>query len=113
MRLVDGRDLAQTLHDLEPLAPERAVAILDQLAAAVDAIHDAGMVHRDVKPAHVMLTSPPAGGSESAGDYVYLTDFGLARNEQSAGLTRTGTFVGTVDYAAPELLRGALADPAS
>jgi predicted ATPase len=96
MRHVGGGDL----HDLlerGPLDPERALSILEQVAGALDAAHAKDLVHRDVKPANVLLES---------GGRVYLTDFGIAKRARTRGITQTGYFVGTLDYAAPEQIRG-------
>ncbi len=94
MRLVDGRDLGKLLED-GPLAPARAVALLGQVAEALQAAHDDGLVHRDVKPSNVLVT---------ASDFVYVVDFGIARSvgSTSTSLTMTGATVGTLDYMAPE-----------
>ncbi len=96
MRYVSGGDLHQLLES-GPLAPDRAIAILEQVAGALDAAHAHDLVHRDVKPANVLLES---------GGRVYLTDFGIAKRARSQGLTQEGFFVGTLDYAAPEQIRG-------
>ncbi len=103
MRYVDGSDLERLLRTETRLTPERAVSIVSQCAAALDAAHARGLVHRDVKPGNILLASEPEGTS----DRVYLSDFGVTKRMHSgSGLTRTGQFVGTVDYVAPEQIRG-------
>ena len=100
MRYVEGTDLRTLLHEGGALEPERAIAIVRQVAAALDAAHEQGLVHRDVKPGNVLLARQR--GSE-AGEHVYLSDFGLTKRSSSdSGITGTGQFVGTLDYAAPE-----------
>lgn len=103
MRLVEGPDLRRVLAD-GPLEPERAARILSQVAAALDAAHEAGIVHRDVKPSNILLGEGEGEGTETA----YLTDFGIARPlaPEATRLTRTGSYVGSLDYIAPEQLRG-------
>ncbi len=101
MRFVDGPDL----RTLGALAPERAASIVAQVGAALDAAHARRLVHRDVKPANVMV---------AAGDHAYLTDFGLVKAlDEAAAHTRTGEMVGTLDYVAPERIRGEGAGPRS
>ena len=105
MRYVDGIDLHQLLRRDGPPSPRRAAAIVERIAAALDAAHAAGLVHRDVKPGNVLL--------DRAG-HVYLTDFGLTRPAGAdAGLTEPGRWMGTVDYASPEQLRGVRCDARS
>ncbi|MGZ4308527.1 MAG: protein kinase domain-containing protein [Gaiellaceae bacterium] len=96
MRYVAGGDLAQ-LVESGTLETERALDILEQVAGALDAAHANELVHRDVKPANVLV---------EAGGRVYLTDFGIATRARTRGLTETGFFVGTLDYAPPEQIRG-------
>jgi WD40 repeat protein len=105
MALVDGPDLKRVLAD-GPLPPARAVEVLTQVAAALDAAHAAGVLHRDVKPANILL--------DRAGQ-AYLADFGIARPlaQDATLLTRTGDYVGTLDYMAPERLMRGDADAAS
>jgi predicted Ser/Thr protein kinase len=104
MRFVAGTDLAKVIATGGRVEPRRAVGILAQLTSALDAAHARGLVHRDVKPANVLIAR------EGDGDHVYLTDFGLARFAVDGGLTRTGTFVGTIDFAAPEQFQGRRVD---
>jgi non-specific serine/threonine protein kinase len=100
MRLVEGASLADVLRRESRLAPERALRLCMQLAQALEAAHEAGLLHRDVKPGNVLLTG--AGDSEHA----YLCDFGLARRLAEAGMSQERAFLGTAAYAAPEQIRG-------
>ncbi len=93
MRLVDGASLRTMLTHYGPLTPARAVAIVRQVAAALDAAHANGVTHRDVKPENILV---------SASDFAYLVDFGIARAATDPGLTQSGTAVGTYTYMAPE-----------
>jgi serine/threonine protein kinase len=105
MRYVAGADLARRLVREGRLSPEVAVALIAQIGNGLDAIHAAGLVHRDVKPANVLLS-----GDEGT-DHAYITDFGVARNVSTeSGLTQTGRFVGTLDYVAPEQISGGAVD---
>jgi YVTN family beta-propeller protein len=102
MRLVQGTDLKSLIAEDEGLDPARTVRLLDQAAGALDAAHQAGLVHRDVKPGNVLVASPG-----TPGEHAYLSDFGLTKRMTSdSGLTGTGQFVGTLDYAAPEQFEG-------
>jgi serine/threonine protein kinase len=102
MRYVQGRDVRSLLDELGTLPPPRAISIVTQVASALDAAHSHGLVHRDVKPAN-MLLDRTAGRA----DHVYLSDFGLSKQSlSSSGLTGTGQFLGTLDYVAPEQIEG-------
>ena len=105
MDYVTGTDLRQVLLKDGAIEPVRAVDLLEQSASALDAAHRRGLVHRDVKPANILITV--RDGQEHA----YLTDFGLAKKFDTAtGLTAKGHLVGTVDYMAPEQITGAHTD---
>ncbi|OBJ49381.1 protein kinase [Mycobacterium sp. 1423905.2] len=93
MRLVEGTDLDAMLKQSGPLAPPRAVAILSQVASALDAAHAAGVTHRDIKPPNILVTRD---------DFAYLVDFGIASATADERLTQLGTAVGTWKYMAPE-----------
>jgi serine/threonine-protein kinase len=106
MRYVRGGDARSLLRRIGPLPADRAWGIITQVAAALDAAHERGLVHRDVKPGNMLLdVSSGLAGAERA-DHVYLTDFGISKQAQSAGLTVTGQILGTLDYAAPEQIEG-------
>jgi eukaryotic-like serine/threonine-protein kinase len=100
---VPGRQLAEVVAERQLDAAE-AARIAAQVASALDAVHAHGLVHRDVKPANVIVT--PSGTA-------LLTDFGVARGDADTTLTKAGHVVGTVDYLAPEVIRGEPATPAS
>lgn len=93
MRLVEGTDLDSVLKRFGPLTPPRAVAVITQIASALDAAHAAGVMHRDVKPQNILVT---------ADDFAYLVDFGIASATTDEKLTQLGTAVGTWKYMAPE-----------
>lgn len=103
MRLVRG----QTLHDLigaGPLNPHRAVAIVEQIAAALDAAHAQSLIHRDVKPQNIIVTDA---------DFAYLLDFGIAQAQGDSGLTQAGMQIGSFGYMAPERFGDVPCSPAS
>ncbi len=102
MRLVPGEDLSSVLSRRGVLSGEESLAMLSQVADALDAAHAAGLVHRDVKPGNVLVD----------GNRCFLTDFGLTKQTQSdmTAMTATGVFLGTPDYAAPEQVSGAKVD---
>ena len=103
MRFVDGPNLGQLLRRSE-LPVEHAVSIVAQVAGALDAAHERGLIHRDVKPANILIDR--YFGADAA-PHVYLADFGVAKHTLSrSGLTSTGEFVGTIDYVAPEQIEG-------
>jgi serine/threonine protein kinase len=103
MRYVEGSDLKAMIRGRGPLPPNVAVAVLTQVARALDAAHARGLVHRDVKPANILVER--SGDDEGA--HAYLADFGLMKHPGSrSGLTATGQFMGTIDYVAPEQIEG-------
>ena len=104
MRYVSGTDLRQMIKKRGRLQPETALFLLGQAARALDAAHRKGLVHRDVKPGNLLIER---GGDEGDPDHVYLADFGISKHAMSrSGLTSTGQFLGTIDYVAPEQIRG-------
>jgi serine/threonine-protein kinase len=101
MDFIDGTDLRGLLTREGRLKPETAVAIIEQVAAALDAAHEKGLVHRDIKPGNVLIDE------RNGVQHVYLTDFGLSKQmDATSGVTASGAFVGTLDYVAPEQIRG-------
>jgi serine/threonine protein kinase len=102
-RWVDGTELGALILRDGPLRPRRAARIAAQIASALEVAHEKGLIHRDVKPSNVLLTSE---------DHVYLTDFGLTKRAESAsGFTAAGQMLGTIDYVAPEQIEGGEAVP--
>ena len=102
MRLVNGDDLRTLVRREGALPVARACGLIEQAAGALDAIHEAGFVHRDVKPGNLLV---------DRSDHLYLTDFGLVKHLlTSDGASRTGGWVGTVDFMAPEQIRGGHVD---
>src|SRR5439155_10211227 len=102
MRYVEGMDLKASIAEHGSLLPDRTLQIVEQVAGALDAAHAAGLVHRDVKPANILL--------DEMNGRAYLSDFGVAKRTTSAGLTRTGSFLGSVDYCSPEQINGESVD---
>ncbi|MFE7932465.1 serine/threonine-protein kinase [Streptomyces sp. NPDC057456] len=104
MRYVEGSDLRHLLDREGPLPPATAVRIAAQVASALDAAHEHGLVHRDVKPGNILVAR---GTDSDHPEHVYLTDFGLTKKSLSlTGFTSVGQFVGTLDYVAPEQISG-------
>ena len=98
MRWVDGTDLRAVIDSGGPLEPARASRLIAQIASALDAAHARDLIHRDVKPANVLIADD---------DHVYLTDFGLSKHVATTDdITSAGQWVGTVDYVAPEQIQG-------
>ncbi|OBI23798.1 serine/threonine-protein kinase PknH/PknJ [Mycobacterium sp. E2238] len=96
MRLIEGRHVGTELSRTGPLPPPRAVAIVEQVASALDAAHRAGVIHRDIKPENILLTE---------GDFAYLVDFGIAAaatDQRATRMTKTGAAIGSWNYMAPE-----------
>ncbi len=111
MQLVEGRGLDDVVAADGGFDPDRAIAIVAQVASALDAVHAAGLVHRDIKPANLMLS-----GSGTASEFAYLLDFGIATAVEPGSrtaVTRTGTIVGTLAYMAPERFHAQAAGPAA
>jgi len=104
MRLVDGRSLEEQLRDHGPLSEERAAEVATALLDALGAAHDAGIVHRDVKPANVMI---------DRNGNVLLADFGIAVHQNDSPLTQDGMLIGSLEYIAPERANGSASQPAS
>src|SRR5262249_33668340 len=101
MPVVEGVDVHGLLRRDGPMSPQRAVHVVEQLAAALDAAHAVGLVHRDVKPSNALVTGR---------DFVYLIAFGIAHDSAATKLTRTGTIVGSWAYMAPERFTSGTSD---
>ncbi|MBR7677500.1 serine/threonine-protein kinase [Streptomyces daliensis] len=112
MEYVPSRSLSQVLKEDGPLSPERVAGAGLAMASALRAAHGAGVLHRDVKPANVLLSAPHSAHGAHGGRTV-LTDFGIAAASGTSTLTRTGEFVGSIDYAAPERMQGGVSGPAA
>jgi serine/threonine protein kinase len=108
MRYVAGADLRAVLKSQQVLAPDQTVLLIRQAARALDAAHRRGLVHRDVKPGNILIEHD---SGDDDPDHVYLTDFGISKHAAShSGLTGTGEFIGTIDYIAPEQIKGGPVD---
>ena len=102
-RLIPGGSLADRVTDSGPLSLEESVRLLVGAAAGIDALHNAGLVHRDIKGANILLE----------GQTPYVSDFGLAKDSQASNLTRPGQALGSLDYMSPEQIRGEDVSPAT
>jgi len=108
MRYVEGSDLRVLLEREGRLDPERALTLLAQVASALDAAHDKGLCHRDVKPGNILVVQRR---DVQSSEHAYLADFGLTKRSASqTDLTKTGQFMGTLDYVAPEQIQGGTVD---
>lgn len=118
MRYVQGGDVRSLLADGQVLSAARTWNIISQVAAALDAAHAHDLIHRDVKPANMLLdaggrsttSSKGDGLGDDAHDHVYLSDFGISKQTLASHLTSTGQFVGTLDYIAPEQIEAQTVD---
>jgi serine/threonine-protein kinase len=118
MRYVQGGDVRSLFASGQTLSPARVWNIVSQVASALDAAHAHDLIHRDVKPANILLdtSSRTTGGKRGQvgdeTDHVYLSDFGISKQTLASHLTSTGQFVGTLDYIAPETIEGKTIDGA-
>jgi len=115
MELLEGRSLREVLAQEAPFAPSRAVALMLQIAAAVEAAHEAGVIHRDLKPGNIFLVE-----SKHAPPLIKVLDFGIAKlaadaseEAETHGLTQTGVMIGTPRYMSPEQCDGVRLSPAA
>jgi serine/threonine-protein kinase len=102
MRYVNGPSLRELIRERGSLSRDETGRIVEQIGGALDEAHGAGLVHRDIKPANILLSQRR--------DHAYLCDFGLAKRTTSRELTQTGSFLGSVDYCAPEQIQGGPVD---
>jgi len=116
MRYVQGGDVRSLLRRLGVLPAGRAWSIIARVAAALDAAHARGLIHRHVKPANMLLDAvsepgaPPPRLPDGHSEHMYLSDFGISKQAVSSDLTSSGELVGTLDYIAPEQLDGRVLD---
>jgi len=110
MQLVDGNDLAHILAEYGPLPPDQATLIIGQIASALDSAHAQQLLHRDVKPANILVTNTATTGGGAL--HCYLADFGITKSmrDDAPRLTSTNAVLGTLDYMAPERIRGRKSD---
>ncbi len=101
MPIISGTDVGTVLKREGPMSPQRAVRVIEQLAAALDAAHAARLVHRDVKPSNALMAK---------GDFTYLIDFGIAHDVTETRMTKTGAVIGTLAFMAPERFTTGVAD---
>lgn len=107
MDYISGSDLDEVIRESGSIEPDRATKLLTQVASGLDAAHDRGLVHRDVKPANILIAT------DERGERAYVTDFGLAKRfhgDPSTALTKTGVVVGSVGYMSPEQITGGRTD---
>ena len=102
-RLIPGGSLAERIAAEGTMGLQSTLSLLEGAAAGIDALHAGGLVHRDIKPANILLD----------GDKAYVSDFGLAKDSQASNLTRPGQALGSLDYMAPEQIRGEDVSPAT
>lgn len=110
MEFVRGATLREVLQDRRRVDPSEALAVLEQVLAALAAAHRSGLVHRDVKPENVLVSPPPNGSGDLVDAVVKVADFGLARAVEAASHDTTGQLLATAAYVAPELVRDGRAD---
>lgn len=105
MRLIDGPDLGRLVAAQGPLDPDRAAQLILQVASGLDAAHEAGLIHRDIKPGNILIER---GSSDH--DHVFVTDFGISRSLRGSSFTETSELLGSADYVAPEQIEAGAID---
>src|SRR5262245_47551653 len=103
MRFVEGTDLKEIIRTGGSLEPRRALQLLRQVADALDSAHAHDLIHSDVKPGNILVYRMPSTGSD---EHCYICDFGLSKSARRPTITKSGEAVGTLDYMAPEQIRG-------